>query len=95
MIVLECGMMVFGMSDFSCDFLPNVAALCVLFDAPVVQFQDRRFAPNFLLRAVPSRCAGFVTHVCIASYLFGKCEFESELSPRPTSPAERSYREHC
>ena len=49
MIVLECGMMVFGMSDFSCDFLPNVAALCVLFDAPVVQFQDRRFAPNFLL----------------------------------------------
>ena len=41
MIVLECGMMVFGMSDFSCDFLPNVAALCVLFDAPVVQFQDR------------------------------------------------------
>ena len=26
MIVLECGMMVFGMSDFSCDFLPNVAA---------------------------------------------------------------------
>ena len=48
MIVLECGMMVFGMSDFSCDFLPNVAASCVLFDALAVQFQDRRFAPNFL-----------------------------------------------
>ena len=33
----------------TCDFLPNVAASCVLFDAPAVQFQDRRFAPNFLL----------------------------------------------
>ena len=31
------------------DFLTNVAASCVLFDAPAVQFQDRRFAPNFLL----------------------------------------------
>ena len=95
MIVLGCGMMVFGMSDFSCDFLPNVAARCVLFDAPVVQFQDRRFAPNFLLRAVPSRRAGFVAHVCIVSLLFGRCEFVSELSPRPAAPAERSDREHC
>ena len=80
MIVLECGMMVFGMPDFSCDFLPNVAALCVLFDAPVVQFQDRRFAPNFLLRAVPSRRAGFVTQILLYSVLlFGRGEFESEL----------------
>ena len=80
MIVLECGMMVFGMSDFSCDFLPNVAALCVLFDAPVVQFQDRRFAPNFLLRAVPSRRAGFVTHVCIVLYFLEKASSNPNLA---------------
>ncbi len=80
----------------TCDFLPNVAASCVLFDAPAVQFQDRRFAPNFLLRAVPSRCAGFVTQILLYSVLlFGKGEFESELGLRPTSPAERSYRVHC
>ena len=48
--------------DLLCDFLPNVAASCVFLDALAVQFQDRRFAPNFLFRAVPSRCAGDVAH---------------------------------
>ena len=62
----------------------------MLFDALVVQFQDRRFAPNFLLRAVPSRCAGFVTHVCIASYfLEGASSNPNSVlgRPRPQSGA--------
>ena len=48
MIILECDVIVSRTHGLTCDLLPNVAASCVLFDALAVQFQDRRFAPNFL-----------------------------------------------
>ena len=48
MIILECDVIVSRTHGLTCDLLPNAAASCVLFDALAVQFQDRRFAPNFL-----------------------------------------------